>query len=480
MRRSLSCITLSLALVGTATCAAQALPSPAVTQGKPGTIAVATGGITYFAQGGDTLMSVAQAYTGRRENWIALGRINRIDRDISIPIGTGIVIPADLLIDEGAQATVATMSGSSRATAADGTAVALSIGMRIGEGVEIETGANSFLTLALSDASRISVPSNSRLRLAKLRVTRYTGSPRTEVMLLRGRVESRVAPLDAVKGKFEVRTPQSVAGVRGTRFRVGIAGTGVTHEVLSGSVAAESRKQAETLMLAAGRGAIVGATHSGTAVDLLPAPQVVVPETSAIYPAARFTVTPQADASAYHIQISTDHEALNVIAESRSAQPQLAVEGLRDGQYFMHVSALDRAGLEGLVRTQAFTLKQQQPSVASSRVAAPAAPYVERSDARSVTLRWAAQPGLRYQLQIARDADFSWLIHSAATDLPEATVPRPPFGTYYARVQMLAPDGRLHASSNVQPFVVTDHWVLNDGTPVKAKEPARGAPDNAN
>jgi hypothetical protein len=266
--------------------------------------------------------------------------------------------------------------------------------------------------------------------------------------------------------------------VRGTRFRVGFAGAGVTHEVLSGSVATASRGQADTLMLNAGRGAVVGTANAGPAVDLLPPPQVITPDGTGTYSTARFSVAPQAGASAYHVQISTDQDALNVIAESRSAQPQLAVDGLRDGQYFMHVAALDRAGIEGFVRTQAFTLKQQ-PALASSRTTAPAAPSVERSDARSVTLHWAAQPGLRYQLQIARDADFSWLIHSAATESAEASVPRPPFGTYYARVQMIGPDGRLVASSSVQPFVVTDHWVLNDGKPASAKEPARSTPDSA-
>lgn len=477
MRRILCCVILPLALYSAAVAGAPAVAVPAadalpssVIQGQPGTIAVASAAITYFAQRGDTLISIAQAYTGRRDNWTALAKINRIDRDVRIPVGTGIVIPAELLADEPSEATVAALSGNSRASAADGSPIVLSLGARITEGVEIETGANSFLTLTLADASRISVPSNSRVRLAKLRTARYTKSPRTELMLLRGRVESRVTPLEAVKGKYEVRTPQSVAGVRGTRFRVGILGNGVAHEVLSGRVAVGNRRPDEALTLASARGAIVGAAELGPAVDLLPAPQVAAPEKT-VYPAARFTLVPVAGANAYHVQVSTDQDGLNPVAENRGAQPQVAVDGLRDGDYFMHVSALDRAGLQGLTRTQAFTLKQQASPL--PRAAGLSAPYVERSDARSVTLRWSAQPGQRYQLQIARDAGFSWLIHSVATDQPEATVPRPPFGSYYARVQAIAGDGSA-AFSHAQPFVVTDHWVLNDGMPVKAKDAASG------
>src|SRR3546814_14277458 len=74
-------------------------------------------------------------------------------------------------------------------------------------GVKISTGANSFLTLQLSDASRISLPSNSSVELAKLRKTLYTGSPRTEIKLLQGKVVSRVSPLDTNQGNFEISTP---------------------------------------------------------------------------------------------------------------------------------------------------------------------------------------------------------------------------------------------------------------------------------
>jgi hypothetical protein len=466
MRSAIRRLILSLAFAAGAACAGTA--APAAGDGKPGSIAISTASITYFAQAGDTLMSVAQQFTGKTGNWAALGKLNNIEKDISIPIGTGILIPADLLLDEPVEAKVVALSGAITAKGADGNPVALGVGARITEGMEIDTSANGFVTIALPDASRISIPSISRVKLAKLRLTKYTKSPRTEVMLLRGRLESRVAPLEPSKGKFEVRTPQSVAGVRGTHFRVGVAGDAIANEVLDGKVAVEPRKPGNAVLVATAKGSIVAHDQAGPVVDLLPAPQIVAPAGND-YPSPQFALHPVDGAASYHVQVSRDRDGLDIIAESRSPTVQVKVDGVHDGQYFMHVSAVDKAGLEGLVRTQAFSL-HARPDAEPAHSSA-GAPYVDASDSKTVTLRWPAQSGKQYTVQVARDARFTWLIFNSRVAKPEAVMPRPAFGTYYARVQAINADGSVAAFSPIQPFVVTDHWVLNDGSQAKANNP---------
>ena len=56
------------------------------------------------------------------------------------------------------------------------------------------------------------------------------------VRVQRGSVESSVAPEGQGVGRFEIRTPVAVTGVRGTRFRVQSGSGGVHSEVLEGSV----------------------------------------------------------------------------------------------------------------------------------------------------------------------------------------------------------------------------------------------------
>jgi hypothetical protein len=470
MRTTLCRLILTLAFAaGLAHAGTPASPAP---EGKPGTMTVAAASITYYAQAGDTLMSIARQYTTKRENWVDIGKFNHIEKDVSIPIGTAIVIPADLLADEPVEARVAALSGTIAAKGADGNTIPLRVGAKITEGMVVDTSANGFLTIALHDSSRISIPSNSRVKLAKLRLTKYTKSPRTDVMLLRGRIESRVAPLEPVKGRFEVHTPQSVAGVRGTHFRVGLNSKTVANEVLDGSVAVGKGRRAEVAKLGTAKGSVVNAAGVGPAIDLLPAPEIAAPAGND-YPSPHFALHPVDGAIAYHVQVSNDRDAQDVIAESRSSTTKLKVDGVGDGQYFMHVSAIDKNGLEGLVRTQAFSLRARADA---QQKASPGAPYVDHSDSKTVTLRWPAQPDKQYHLQVARDPDFSWLIHTTRVTTPEAILPRPDFGTYYARVQTVNADGSVNAFSPVQPFVVTDHWVVNDSSQAKVSnvQPGRG------
>jgi hypothetical protein len=444
---------------------ASALAWSAVGTISPESIVVGPSGITYQTRGGDTLISIAQQWTTKADNWTVLAKVNHINQDSNIPIGTPIVIPADLLTDEPSQAKVVALSGDVSATGADGQKIDMRVGAVLLEGAQIETGVNGFLSLALPDASRISLPSNSHVKFSKLRMARFTKSPRTEVTLLHGHVESRIAPLDVNKGSYEVRTPTSVAGVRGTQFRVGVDGDTTTNEVLSGKVAVANGKPGSEVVLDAGKGNVVTAKSVGAAVNLLPAPTLTELGKDAT---PQLRLSPVSGAAAYHVQVANDPDGLDVLAEARSNEPRLKFAGLPEGSYYVRMSAIDKHGLEGYARIQAVSF--------SAHAAAPSgtSPYVDGSDDKQVTLRWQAT-AKESNLQVAHDAQFTWLIFNTSTDKPEAHMPRPAFGTYYARVQGVNADGSLTPFSPTQAFIVTDHWVINDGGPANAKRNAASA-----
>ena len=460
--------------------------APVAPAAAPENVVVGTASITYTARAGDTLISIAHQYTDRASNWVALGKLNRIDRDSAIPIGTPILIPAELLGDTPAKATVVAMTGTIAALAADGTTTRLALGATVVEGMQIQTSGNSFLTLALADQSRISVPSNSRILLTTLRTARYLNSPRTQVQLLRGRIESRVAPLAANRGRYEVRTPLSVAGVRGTHFRVGFLGVGgserVATETLEGKVAVATASRAgapDTLVLAGGQGNITDPSVLGAAIALLPAPQLARPVAGvAQFPADRIALSTVPGARAYHLQIATDAEAVNLLAETRSSAAVLTIDGVPDGDYFARLSAIDRFGLEGLVSVAPITLRAGGNGMPRGAGAAPlsTAPTVAASDDKSLTLHWKAQGGTPMRLQLARDSDFSYLLASRISSTGAARLARPPFGTYYARVELLDATGAVRAASAAQALIVTDQWIMNDGSPI----PARQRPTSSN
>ena len=477
---SVAAIASAAAPVANAINPASSPPSAALSTAAPGSITVGTASITYVARAGDTLFSIAQQYTERSNNWGALGKLNRIDKDSAIPIGTVILIPAELLGDTPSKATVVAMTGSIAATGADGAATRLALGATVLEGTQLETGGNSFLTLALPDQSRISLPSNTRVRIAKLRTARYLNSPRTEVLLLRGQVESRVSPLEANRGRYEVRTPLSVAGVRGTHFRVGfVDGSGATRiatETLEGKVAvAHAVGPGGPDRLA--KGNITDDRTVGPALDLLPAPQLkpALGSNGLEFPAARIAVQAVPGARAYHLQIAADPQAVQLLAESRANGTTLAIANLPDGNYFARLSAIDGVGLEGLTIIQPITLRAGSDAAggaASSTASATmlAAPYIAGSTDKTVVLRWAHPAGQSARLQVARDSDFTYLVGARIAGGGEAQLPRPAFGTYYARVQLLDAAGNVRNTSPAQPFIVTDQWVINDGTPVGIRQ----------
>ena len=434
----------------------------------PGSIAVHPSGIVYYAKAGDTLSAIASAYTTRAANWSTLGSLNHIERDKLIPIGTPISIPADLLQDEADEGKVIARNGTIVATYPDGSQSTLNVGSRIIEGMVLNTGANSFLTIGLPDHSRISIPSNSQARVSLLRKTLYTASPRVEISLEKGRVTSRVSPLQINKGSYKVRTPVSVAGVRGTEFRVRLNNGDAATEVIDGHVLASVSRENEGKLLDPAQGNFTSRTSSGPALALQPAPQLDgMPwrQDSRAY----FEVIPQKEAAQYQVQLASDADMLDMIAEARGPAHAIILDNIQDGSYFARLSAIDNNGLEGMPRTVAVTIRDR--AVATKELPIPGAPFVADSHAPELILRWQGLADTRYHVQVARDLHFSWLTYNSSVTGTEARFPRPAFGTYYARIQAIDADDAIYSS--VQPLIVTDQWIINDGQPLRPADTRR-------
>ncbi|MBI3285547.1 MAG: FecR domain-containing protein [Burkholderiales bacterium] len=401
--------------------------------GEPGSILNTPPDMTYYARQGDTLSGIAQRYTGRPQNWGALAKRNKIADDRAIPVGTAILIPLELLPEEASAARVTALAGLASAKPVNGEESPLELGSVLQEGTQIITGKNGFLTLTLPDDSRISIPSNSQVGLSKLRKTRYTASPRTEITLLQGKIESRIAPLSTNKGRFEVRSPLAVAGVRGTHFRVGLHQDGVANEVLSGAVAVGHLDKPQALLLPAGKGNIIRRNAVGQAAGLLPPPQLNDAYRLQERTTLQFGVADMPDAAGYRVQLARDADALDVLAENRYQGKSFKFDGLDDGQYFIRVTAIDAAGLEGLPLVQGFTLK-----------ARPEPPFTAQPKnkvrAAVVDFVWTeAAQAQAYHLQVARDAGFQQLVLDRA-DLTDVQFSSEQLsaGSYFWRVATIA------------------------------------------
>src|SRR5690606_38454165 len=119
-----------------------------------------------------------------------------------------------------------------------------------------------------ADGTTLTVPTQSSLHLERLRVFKGTGLTDTISTLGAGSLETQVAPQGTGVGRFEIRSPVSITGVRGTQLRVHVNDQGSQSEVLEG-VAGLNSRQSGFARLRPGQGAAVNSSGQLQAVKPL-------------------------------------------------------------------------------------------------------------------------------------------------------------------------------------------------------------------
>jgi hypothetical protein len=187
-------------LVALFICASAFAPSESAAQEKPDPEQ-----ITYVFKRGDTLFGLASKYLRKWPDYVAVQRLNRIADPHQIPVGKSLRIPVYLLKYRPSAARLSAFRGDV-SIASGGRNLTPATGLNIGEGSDIRTAARSFLTLQLEDGSRVSLPSNSQVRITRLRHILLTDSIDYEIAVDKGRIRSKVAPLEKQADRYRVRT----------------------------------------------------------------------------------------------------------------------------------------------------------------------------------------------------------------------------------------------------------------------------------
>ncbi|MDM9561931.1 FecR family protein [Bordetella petrii] len=300
----------------------------------------------YRVRQGDTLIGLATLYTRNEANWARLQTLNQVEDPYRLMIGRELRIPFSMIPEVPAQTVIVHVSGSAQV---DGAPVR--VAMPVAEGSTITTAPDGFVTLQLADGTKITLPEAGTTHLERLR--QFEGSALTDSILRvqQGMVDSHVAPDGQGVGRFEVRTPVAVTGVRGTRFRVQAGQQGARSEVLEGSVRLQAHARdaapGRAVAVSTGYGAAIGADGVLHSVrPLLPAPELGPPQRagSGQWTAA---VSPVPDAVAYQVVVSRDADGLEVTSSDRFDNPDIRFSAPGAGTYYVAVRAVDAAGLEG-------------------------------------------------------------------------------------------------------------------------------------
>jgi hypothetical protein len=386
----------------------------------------------YTVKPGDTLYGLASRYLLATSDYRTVQRRNHIANPRRLRVGAQLVVPASLLRTAPVAAQLGAYRGEVTISGAGGP-LSVAPGVTIPEGAVISTGPNSFARLDFPDRSRLALPSQSRVRITRLRQTLLTNAVDREFTVEAGRSESSVTHLPTPQDRYIVRTPVSVSAVRGTEFRVSYeAGDHrASTEVIGGTVAVNAEGGPTTLVQAS-YGVSATPQDSKLAPHPLPAtPTLQRPGDVQDEPKLSFDVEPSPGARTYHAQLAMDAGFLDLFAETTSPTPHFDFDGLADGTYFVRVSAIDDSLLESPPATYAFERVLNTLDAAKT-------PVMNRDDRRRLYLfRWdVGGDGTRvYRFQLSRDGGGpAPVIDSVGLTDRQLTVTDLPPGSYSWRV----------------------------------------------
>ena len=121
---------------------------------------------------------------------------------------------------------IADLKGRVEVTPAGGRRVRAKIGMVLNEGDFVKTHSKSWARLNLNgvETSIVEVEPNTQVVLSELTVDESRGSQKTMLDLAMGKVLCTAQKLHTEGSSFNIKTPTSVVGVRGTTFAVEVEG----------------------------------------------------------------------------------------------------------------------------------------------------------------------------------------------------------------------------------------------------------------
>lgn len=412
------------------------LSAGAATAAEPMKPATAEPPERYQVRRGDTLYQLAEKYLTRTSDHRRVQRLNKVPDPRRLPTGATLQIPAELLRTEPVVAELVAFRGAVSVNGPTG-ALAVARGMPVREGHLLATGPNAFLTVELPDGSRVTLPSNSRLRVKRLRRVVMTGALQRDFAVESGRSNAVVTPARSPRDRFRIETPLTVSAVRGTEFRTNYdpERRRATLEVIEGTVANVRAADASVQPVAAGFGVQTTPEAATAAAALLPAPR---PEHAALLqdePDLTFRLQPTAVAGAYRAQVAMDAGFVDILAETEAEAPELRFASVPNGTYFVRFTTIGANGLEG--RPSTFAFERRLNSLALDE------PVALDGAKRRYLFKWSAagEGAAVHRFVLSRSPDGDALIDQSGLKTGEFVVTDLPPGAYYWRVLVVRFDG---------------------------------------
>ncbi len=306
--------------------------------------------VTYSIKQGENFSFLASKYLEGKDALAQLLKLNHADKPNAIPVGKDILFPRELVKYRLSTATVSNLSCNNAILVNDSTKT-LEIGSVINEDDILKVPASCQIGVTLEEGTNINLVSGTILKIKTLRKSELEKSPKVDFELMNGRVDVEVVKRPKGDAAFEIHTPKALAGVRGTKFRVGYDEQKNTSqvEVKTGVVAAKGQASNDAgAALTENQGMPISEDGVAGAVETLPlSPNFLAVEKQTN--ASEFKVKFQADQNAdRHILRRSPDATFSKITDDHLVNiPQIELNQLSTNAVFYQWIALTKSGLQG-------------------------------------------------------------------------------------------------------------------------------------
>jgi hypothetical protein len=389
--------------------------------------------ISYTVKSGDTLEGLSRTLLADPKKWNELARLNQLRNPNVIHPGLVIDVPRSMInfANQPKLATNGVLQSANGNVTING--VAAAAGAAVAEGASIQTANGSSAVVKLSDGSSVQIMPRSLAQVvsqngyamkdpaSSISTTWFSGA----IRLVEGMLDIAANKAAQRKEPFNVITPTSLIGVRGTQFRVAYedpASRTARTEVLEGKVRADNPAQAIGADVGGGFGVAVKPNEREIkVVALLPAlPESALParvERAAGTTSANWMVGTLQGAASYRAELAQDPAFTQIVFDTKSSSPAINLAVAPNGNYFARVRGVDASGIEGYNAVRRIDISAAQVSQVWIREINIAASADVVPDGVRLRVNTTAQDTPRnLQIQIARDAAMSQDLQTLALD----------------------------------------------------------------
>ena len=320
--------------------------------------------LPYVVRPSDNLSKFGREMLTSPRAWNDVAKFNQLKNPDVIFPGQQLNIPLRFLKSKAASGKVISAEGDVTLGGS-----AMQPGAALADGAKIKTGVNSSAVIELGDGSRVKILPSSLAEVVTnrdyaIRDSSKSGSTNWFSGLMRlseGALEALASKTAKRAKEFQIETPTSLVGVRGTEFRVAFddpLGKAARTEVIEGLVRADNPAQASGADLPKGTGAVVNpAEKEVKVVLLLPAPDLAGIPSEVLKPQGSWPMPTLAGAKAYLVQVASDEQFDKIVRNLKVDTGAVDLGSLPNGNWFARVRGIDGVGLEGFNSVKLIAVK---------------------------------------------------------------------------------------------------------------------------